>query len=109
MKTKQAKKIFDSIYGGPNPIFCYPQFYFEHNGYLCEVASAVKPKAYMQDSRWQYKLSMQPWHIFDLLFCDDGYWITVLKKEGDEYVKTNLSDHICDKSELRDFIKTKLN
>lgn len=100
MEPHEIKEIFDKKFNGlPNPIFCYPLKYFEYNGYLCEVAAANKL------SRLDFnRVKKNPWNVFDALFVDDGLWITVLKKQGEDILCTELSDHINNQSELDSFL-----
>ena len=99
MGTAEIKAVFDRRFNGmPNPIFCYPVSYFEHNGYLCEVAAANK----VGSLDWRKVKS--PLDIFDGLLVDDGYWVTVLTKDGES---TALSGHIDSIEELEQ-LKSKI-
>ena len=95
MDAKEIKAVFDRVFNGkPNPIFCYPVLYFEHNGYLCEVAEARKPSSL----KWSDVKS--PLDIFEGLLVDDGAWVTVLTKDGQ---RTMLGGHIETIAELEQF------
>lgn len=92
MKAKEIKAVFDRVFNGkPNPIFCYPVSYFEHNGYLCEVAAANKV------SSLEWRKVKSPLDIFDALLVDDGYWVTVLTADGES---TSLGGHIDSMEDL---------
>lgn len=106
METKEIKEIFEKTYNNmPNPVFCYPQFYFQYRNFICEVAAAKKPESVAH----QISIYGNPLRIFDLLFCDDGYWITVLQQHGDYYEKReDLNCHIDEKEDFYRFINETL-
>lgn len=96
MNAKEIKAVFDRTFNGmPNPIFCHPYSYFEHNGYLCEVAnSASDAEAAMMV---QKSLSRTPLAIFNMMFGDCGAWLTVLTMDGE---RTDLGGHFDSEEEL---------
>ena len=100
METREIKAVFDRTFNGmPNPIFCHPYGYFEHNGYLCEVAnsasSAETAKVVERD------LNKTPLAIFNMMFGDCGAWLTVLTKEGE---RTGLGGHFNNEEELTELL-----
>lgn len=105
MKSKRIKKQFQKIFNNqPNPIFCHPIMYFQHKLFICELA-ASKPMCC-----FKLNIYFNPLNILEGLFYDQGYWITVLQRTSNGYVKTNLNTHFDDwKKELNTFINTKLN
>lgn len=107
MNENEIRTIFTKVFNGKhNPIFFLPVRYFSHGEYVCEVAAAEKNSSLANHFK---RIRRNPLCIFDALFTDDGFWVTVLKKEGKEYVRTDLSDHIDSLNELDNFIKQKLN
>lgn len=98
MTPKEIKAVFDRTFNGmPNPIFCYPMKYFEHNGCLCELASANKT------SSLDFRKVKDAMDIFRYgLMVDDGFYVTVLSKEGD--VLRDKCGHINSESELTTFL-----
>lgn len=101
MKTeKEIKAVFDRTFNGlPNPIFCHPYSYFEHNGYLCEVANSAS-NAEMA-IKTQRNLHKTPLAILNMMFGDCGAWLTVLTKEGE---KTSLGGHFDTPEELDELL-----
>ena len=100
MSAKEIKAVFDRTFNGmPNPIFCHPYSYFEHNGYLCEVAnSASSAEMAMAVQRNLYKT---PLAIFNMMFGDCGAWLTVLTKEGE---RTDFGGHFDCEEELNELL-----
>lgn len=101
METKEIKAVFDRTFNGmPNPIFCHPLRYFEHNGYLCEVANSASScemaKAVERD------LHKTPLAIFNMMFGDCGAWLTVLTMDGE---RTNLGGHFDTEEELNQLLE----
>lgn len=101
METKEIKAVFDRTFNGmPNPIFCHPVRYFEHNGYLCEVANSASScemaKAVERD------LHKTPLAIFNMMFGDCGAWLTVLTMDGE---RTNLGGHFDSEDELNELLE----
>lgn len=107
MKQKRIKAIFDRVFNNmPNPIFCYPMFYFQHGDFVCEVARTKQ----MNEMRWnnrEFELH-NPLEILEALFVDDGMYVTVLeRKQGREFVhRTDLCTHIESKNEISAFVRT---
>ncbi len=101
MKAKEIKAVFDRTFNGmPNPIFCHPYSYFEHNGYLCEVAnSSSNAEVASETLRELYKT---PFAIFNMMFGDCGAWLTVLTKEGE---RTSFGGHFDTPEELEELLK----
>ena len=102
----QFRKFFNNQ---PNPIFCYPLFYFQHEEFICEVATSINS---FRNSKWDCRdfTNSNPLLILEGLFFNQGYWITVLQRTSHGYIKTNLNTHFDDwKKELNTFINTKLN
>ena len=96
MKAKDIKATFDRKFNGlPNPVFCYPVEYFEHNGFLCEIATSPSGKEMAEQVK--VKLPKTPLAIFDMLFSDCGHWLTVLAPNGDS---TEYGGHFDTKEEL---------
>jgi hypothetical protein len=111
MKSNRIRSIFKRVYNNlPNPIFCYPLFYFQHGEFICEVATSINN---FENTKWSYQYfkNSSPLLILEGLFFNQGYWITVLQRtHHNEYIKTNLNTHFDDwKKELNKFINTKLN
>lgn len=101
METKEIKAVFDRTFNGmPNPIFCHPLRYFEHNGYLCEVSNSASScemaKAVERD------LHKTPLAIFNMMFGDCGAWLTVLTMDGE---RTNLGGHFDTEEELNQLLE----
>lgn len=101
METKEIKAVFDRTFNGmPNPIFCHPLRYFEHNGYLCEVANSASScemaKAVERD------LHKTPLAIFNMMFGDCGAWLTVLTMDGE---RTSLGGHFDNEKELNELLE----
>ena len=81
MNTKEIKAVFDRTFNGmPNPIFKYPVSYFEHNGYLCEVANSASSEEMAREVRKD--LHKTPLAIFEMAMGDCGAWLTVLTMDG---------------------------
>jgi len=111
MKSNRIRSIFNRVYNNsPNPIFCYPLFYFQHGEFICEVATSISN---FRNAKWDCRdfTNSNPLLILEGLFFNQGYWITVLRRTRDNgYIKTNLNTHFDDwKKELNTFINTKLN
>lgn len=97
MTPKEIRKVFDETFNGlPNPIFSKPVEYFEHKGYLCELASSV-----CRTPTW-HRLYKTPLAVFDQIFSPAGLWVTVLTKDGE---RTELSGHIDCKEDLNKFLE----
>lgn len=107
MRQSRIKAIFGEVFNHlPNPIFCYPLLYFQHGNFICEVAAANK-LSNVWNGRPRY---VDARLILEGLFCDDGYFITVLEKVGDTYERRiDLDEHIVKESELNSFINKRLN
>lgn len=105
MKSKKIKKIFNTYFKYPNPIFCIPYFYFQHKNFICEIARTKS----IRDCKWNnfpYKVT-NPLLIFEGLFIDDGVFITVLERtKSNEYIRRiDLDSHLDNpKKELNSFI-----
>ena len=101
MEAKEIKAVFDRTFNGlPNPIFCHPVRYFEHNGYLCEVAnSASSSEVARQVSK---NLHKTPLAMFEMMFGDCGAWLTVLTMDGE---KTSLGGHFDTDEELNQLLE----
>ena len=101
MKQEEIKAVFDRTFNGiPNPIFCKPLRYFEHNGYLCEVAnSASNVEMALETGR---QLSHTPLAIFNMMFGDCGAWLTVLTMDGQ---RTSLGGHFDSEDELNELLE----
>lgn len=101
METKEIKAVFDRTFNGlPNPIFCHPMKYFEHHGYLCEVAnSQSSAEVARQVSKNLYKT---PLEMFNMMFGDCGSWLTVLTMDGE---KTSLGGHFDTEDELNQLLE----
>lgn len=111
MKTKTIQKIFKKEFNGYfNPIFNHPIMYFRHKNYMCEVAAS---QDLYQESRKKniYAPFSLAYAVCLPLFCNQGYWITVLEKTSSGIAKrTDLDTHFDNwKKELNSFINTKLN
>ena len=65
----------------PNPVFCHPFKYFEHNGYLCELASSSSSAEMARAT--ERDLHKTPLAIFNVMFADCGCFLTVLTKDGE--------------------------
>ena len=101
MEAKEIKAVFDRTFNGmPNPIFFHPVRYFEHNGYLCEVAnSASSAEVAREVSKNLYKT---PLAMFEMMFGDCGAWLTVLTMDGE---KTSLGGHFDTEEELNQLLE----
>ncbi len=96
MKPKEIKAVFDRTFNGlPNPVFCYPVGYFEHKGFLCEIATS--PSGENMAQQVKKKLYRNPLAIFDMMFSDCGNWLTVLTPTGE---RTEYGGHFDTKAEL---------
>ena len=97
MTTEEIKKVFQNTFNGlPNPVFCNPYKYFEHNGFLCELAASDSAS----------KLDLQrvkktPLAIFDALLVDCGNWLTVLTTNGE---RTTFGGHFDTEQELNELL-----
>ena len=101
METKEIKAVFDRTFNGmPNPIFCHPLRYFEHNGYLCEVANSASSCEMAQAVNRD--LHKTPLAIFNMMFGDCGAWLTVLTMDAE---KTNLGGHFESDEELNKLLE----
>lgn len=99
MDSKEIKAVFDRTFNGlPNPMFCHPISYFEHNGYLCELASSASlaEMAYAV----QRDLHKTPLAIFNMMFANQGLYLTVLTKDGE---RTKFDTHINSEEELQKY------
>ena len=101
MTLNEIKAVFDRTFNGmPNPVFCYPTSYFEHNGYLCETASsASKSEITEQVKRDLYKT---PLAIFEMALGDCGCWLTVLTKGGE---RTRFGGHFDTEEEFNELME----
>lgn len=101
METKEIKAVFDRTFNGmPNPIFCHPVRYFEHNGYLCEVANSASSAEVAREV--SNNLHKTPLAMFGMMFGDCGAWLTVLTMDGD---KTSLGGHFDTEEELNQLLE----
>lgn len=101
MKTNEIKAVFDRTFNGmPNPIFCHPYSYFEHNGYLCEVANSASNAEMARETERQ--LSHTPLAIFNMMFGNCGAWLTVLTMDGQ---RTSLGGHFDSEDELNELLE----
>lgn len=101
METKDIKAVFDRVFNGlPNPIFCRPQSYFEHHGYLCEVANSEFSEIIAKEV--ERNLYRTPLAIFNMMFGDCGAWLTVLTKDGE---RTDFGGHFDTSEELENLLK----
>ena len=100
MKTREIKAVFDRTFNGlPNPIFCHPFKYFEHNGYLCELASSASSAEMARiTDRELYKT---PLAIFNMALADCGNMLTVLTKDGE---RTDFGGHYDSLDELNNLL-----
>ena len=107
MNQKRIRQVFNKVFNNlPNPIFCYPMFYFQQGNFLCEVAEANKNTLGMKWNNREYGY-MSPLLILEGLFVDDGMYITVLERKDNAYIhRTDLCKHICNKSEIHSFVKS---
>lgn len=80
MNSTEIKTIFHKVFNDlPNPVFRYPQMYFEKDGKLYELASAepfISPE-------WKHRVARNPIHILDGLFMSDKLHLTWLVKKDD--------------------------
>ena len=101
MDPKEIKAVFDRTFNGmPNPVFCYPYEYFEHNGYLCETANSAS------NSEMRRVVERQLYHtplaIFNMMFGNCGAWLTVLTKDGE---RTRFGGHFDTEDELKQLLE----
>jgi len=90
MEVTEIKAVFDRTFNGmPNPIFRYPVMYFEHNGYLCELAKSATSHEMAEETRRD--LHKSPLAMFGMMFGDCGAWLTVLTKDGE---RTRFGGHV---------------
>ena len=81
MKAGEIKAVFDRTFNGmPNPIFCHPVEYFEHHGYLCEVA--VSATGSEMAKKTEKELNKTPLAIFNMMLVADCGLLTVLTADG---------------------------
>lgn len=104
MKTKEIKAVFDRTFNGlANPVFCHPYKYFEHNGYLCEIAnSASKAEIAREIERDFLRRTMNPLCVFKMMFGDCGAWLTVLTIDG---LATGFGGHFDSEDELNELLE----
>ena len=101
MKEEEIKAVFDRTFNGmPNPIFCHPVRYFEHNGYLCEVANSASSVEVAREV--SMNLHKTPLAMFGMMFADCGKWLTVLTKDGE---RTMLGGHFETDEELKQILE----
>ena len=101
MNTKEIKAVFDRTFNGmPNPIFCNPYSYFEHNGYLCELASSES--GLKMAKRVKSELYKTPLAIFDMALADCGNWLTVLTMDGE---RTQFGGHFDTEEEFNELME----
>ena len=73
MKTKEIKAVFDRTFNGlPNPVFCHRIGYFEHKGFLCEIATS--PSGENMAQQVKEKLYKNPLAIFDVNYPRMNSW-----------------------------------
>ncbi len=83
METQQIKSVFDRTFNGmPNPVFCHPYKYFEHKGYLCELASSASGAEMAREV--ERDLNKTPLAMFGMMFADCGNMLTVLTANGEQ-------------------------
>ena len=93
MTHKEIKAVFDRVFNGMvNPMFCHPEAYFEHNGYLCEVSRSLT--TIEAAGITEKNIRKNPLAPFTMMFVSDGGWLTVLTKDGERthfggYFKTD--------------------
>lgn len=104
MESKAIKAVFDRTFNGlPNPIFCHPVRYFEHHGYLCEVAnSASNAEMAIEIERDFLRRTMSPLCVFKMMFGDCGAWLTVLTMDGQ---RTSFGGHFENENELNELLE----
>ena len=101
METKEIKAVFDRTFNWmPNPIFCHPYCYFEHNGYLCEIANSETGAEMARAT--QRDLHKTPLAIFHMMFGDCGAWLTVLTMNGE---RTRFGGHVENEKELNELLE----
>ena len=100
MTKEEIKNVFDTMFNNlPNPIFWHPVDYIEHGNYLIEVADCPEEV----DTKPEY---VTPRKIFEQLFVADGYWITVLEKVDNNYIRCIDKDcHIDNLEEINEVLK----
>lgn len=100
MDTKEIKAVFDRTFNGmPNPIFCHPLKYFEHNGYLCEVANSASSSEVARGV--SKNLHKTPLAMFGMMFGSCGAWLTVLTMDGE---RTSLGGQFRTENELNELL-----
>lgn len=100
MEAKEIKAVFDRTFNGmPNPIFCCPIKYFEHNGYLCETATSLSGPTVAREV--ERELHKTPLAIGMMMFADCGSYLTVLTRDGE---KTSLGGHFDSEEELNNLL-----
>ena len=98
MNENEIKAVFDRTFNGmPNPIFQHPMCYFEHNGYLCEIAGSKSSAEMAREVRQD--LQKTPLAIFEMAMGDCGKWLTVLTKDGK---RTQFGGHFETEEELEE-------
>ena len=100
MKAQEIKSVFDRTFNGmPNPVFCYPYKYFEHKGYLCELASSQSNAEAAREV--ERNLDKTPLAVFGMMFADCGNMLTVLTANGE---RTSLGGHFRTENELNELL-----
>lgn len=100
MRTKEIKSVFDRTFNGmPNPVFCHPYKYFEHKGYLCELASSESGAEMARKvARDLNKTSLA---MFGMMFAGCGNMLTVLTINGE---RTSFGGLFDSEEELNDLL-----
>lgn len=98
--VEEIKKVFDDFFKFPNPMFCIPVVYFQHDNFLCEVAKTP-------DMEGVGVSLAHPLSLLNGLFVADGYWITVLEETDAGYThREDLCQHV---DSLEDIERFKVN
>lgn len=100
MSTNEIKSVFDRTFNGmPNPVFCHPYKYFEHKGYLCELASSASGAEMAREVGRD--LNKTPLAMFGMMFADCGSMLTVLTANGE---RTSLGGQFDTQEELDELL-----
>ena len=100
METQQIKSVFDRTFNGmPNPVFCHPYKYFEHKGYLCELATSASGAEMAREA--ERGLNKTPLAMFGMMFADCGNMLTVLTANGEQ---TSFGGHFRTQDELNELL-----
>lgn len=100
MSTNEIKSVFDRTFNGmPNPVFCHPYKYFEHKGYLCELASSASGAEMAREVGRD--LNKTPLAMFGMMFSDCGNMLTVLTANGE---RTSFGGQFRTENELNELL-----